>query len=93
MPCAPTVGAAPRPRAPPRAPDEARRGRPSAVTSSASTRRSALNEHIDLHTTRFVSGVYARVPETIVYLLILGSMIAIGMVRYERHDRTRRGRC
>ena len=42
----------------------------------------SLNELIDLHTTRFVTGVYARVPETIVYLLILGSMMAIGMVGY-----------
>lgn len=42
----------------------------------------SLNELIDLHTTRFVSGVYARVPETIVYVLILGSMLAIGMVGY-----------
>ena len=42
----------------------------------------SLNELIDIHTTRFVAGVYARVPETILYLLVLGALLAIGSVGY-----------
>jgi hypothetical protein len=42
----------------------------------------SLNELIDIHTTRFVAGVYARVPETVLYLLIVGALLAIGAVGY-----------
>jgi uncharacterized protein YqgC (DUF456 family) len=42
----------------------------------------SLNELIDIHTTRFVAGVYARVPETVLYLLIIGALVAIGAVGY-----------
>jgi len=42
----------------------------------------SLNETIDLHETRVTSGVYARVPVTVVILLLLGSMLTLGMVGY-----------
>ena len=42
----------------------------------------SLNETIDLHETRVTSGVYARVPATVVILLLLGSMLTLGMVGY-----------
>lgn len=42
----------------------------------------SLNETIDLHETRVIAGVYARVPETILILLFLGSMLTLGMVGY-----------
>jgi membrane protein YdbS with pleckstrin-like domain len=42
----------------------------------------SLNETIDLHETRVTSGVYARVPATVVILLLLGSTLTLGMVGY-----------
>ena len=42
----------------------------------------SLNETIDLNTTRVVAGVYARVPETILWLLIGGSVLTLAMVGY-----------
>lgn len=42
----------------------------------------SLNETIDLHETRVIAGLYARVPETILLLLLLGSMLTLGMVGY-----------
>ena len=42
----------------------------------------SLNETIDLHETRVTAGLYARVPETILLLLIVGSVLGIGMVGY-----------
>lgn len=42
----------------------------------------SLNETIDLHETRVIAGLYARVPETILILLLLGSMLTLGMVGY-----------
>jgi hypothetical protein len=42
----------------------------------------SLNETIDLHETRVTSGLYARVPVTVVILLLLGSMLTLGMVGY-----------
>jgi hypothetical protein len=42
----------------------------------------SLNETIDLHETRVTVGIYARVPETVVFLLILGSMLTLSMVGY-----------
>jgi hypothetical protein len=42
----------------------------------------SLNEVIDLHSTRLSAGRYARVPETILILLLLGSLMALAMVGY-----------
>jgi hypothetical protein len=42
----------------------------------------SLNETIDLNTTRVIAGVYARVPETILWLLVGGSVLTLGMVGY-----------
>ena len=41
-----------------------------------------LNETIDLHETRVAAIVYARVPETVLLLLIIGSAMTLGMVGY-----------
>jgi hypothetical protein len=37
---------------------------------------------INLHTSRTIAIVYARVPETIVILLIVGSALTLGMVGF-----------
>jgi len=42
----------------------------------------SLNETMDLHETRVTAGVYARVPVTVIVLLLLGSMLTLGMVGY-----------
>ena len=42
----------------------------------------SLNETIDLNTTRTIAGVYARVPETILWLLVGGSVLTLAMVGY-----------
>ncbi len=42
----------------------------------------SLNETIDLNETRLTAIVYARVPETILLLLIAGSILSLGMVGY-----------
>ena len=42
----------------------------------------ALNEVIDLHTSRFVAGVYSRVPPTILLLLVAGVILSLGLVGY-----------
>jgi hypothetical protein len=42
----------------------------------------SLNETIDLHETRMTSGLYARVPATVVFLLLLGSALTLGMMGY-----------
>jgi hypothetical protein len=42
----------------------------------------SLNGTIDLSATRITVGVYARVPVTVVILLLLGSMLTLGMVGY-----------
>jgi hypothetical protein len=42
----------------------------------------SLNETIDLHETRVTVGVYGRVPETVVLLLVLGSILTLSMVGY-----------
>lgn len=42
----------------------------------------SLNESIDLHETRVTAGMYARVPITILALLLVGSMLTLGMVGY-----------
>ena len=42
----------------------------------------SLNDTIDLHETRVTAIVYARVPETVVLLLIAGAALTLGMVGY-----------
>ena len=42
----------------------------------------SLNQVIDLHESRVTAGVYARVPPTILVLLILGSMLTLSMVGF-----------
>ena len=42
----------------------------------------SLNEMIDLHQTRVIAGLHARVPETILILLLLCSMLTLAMVGY-----------
>jgi hypothetical protein len=42
----------------------------------------SLNEMIDLHETRVTAGLYARVPETILILLLLGSLLTLAMVGF-----------
>ena len=51
----------------------------------------SLNETIDLHETRVTAGLYARVPETVVLLLIGGSALSLGMVGYSAGLTRRRG--
>jgi hypothetical protein len=51
----------------------------------------SLNETIDLHETRVVAGLYARVPETVVLLLVGGSALSLGMVGYSAGLTKRRG--
>jgi hypothetical protein len=43
---------------------------------------SALNDMIDLGETRLTAIVYARVPETVIWLLFLGAALTLGMVGY-----------
>jgi hypothetical protein len=42
----------------------------------------SLNETIDLHETRITAGLYARVPETVILLLVAGSALSLAMVGY-----------
>ena len=42
----------------------------------------SLNQTIDLNETRITAGLYARVPETVLLLLVIGSALSIGMVGY-----------
>lgn len=42
----------------------------------------SLNATIDLHETRIAAIIYARVPETVLLLLVLGSALTLGMVGY-----------
>jgi hypothetical protein len=42
----------------------------------------SLNETIDLDTSRVVAGLYARVPETVMLLLFVGSALTLGMVGF-----------
>jgi hypothetical protein len=51
----------------------------------------SLNETIDLDTTRRIAGIYARVPETVVILLIIGAALALGLVGYSAGLTGRRG--
>jgi hypothetical protein len=42
----------------------------------------ALNDTIDVNETRITAGLYARVPQTVLLLLIVGSVLTLGMVGY-----------
>jgi len=42
----------------------------------------SLNELIDLHEERITAGIYARVPATVLLLLLFGSMLTLAMVGY-----------
>jgi hypothetical protein len=42
----------------------------------------SLNETIDLHESRVTAGLYARVPPTVIWLLVLGVVLSVGMVGY-----------
>ncbi len=42
----------------------------------------ALNDTIDLNETRITAGLYSRVPETVLLLLIIGSALTLGMLGY-----------
>lgn len=42
----------------------------------------SLNQVIGLHLKRVTTGIYGRVPETVLLLLILSSMLTLGMVGY-----------
>lgn len=42
----------------------------------------SLNEVIDLHEERVITGIYSRVPGTILFLLLFGSILTLAMVGY-----------
>jgi hypothetical protein len=42
----------------------------------------SLNQVIDMYTSRTVAGIYARVPETVILLLVLGSALTLVMVGF-----------
>lgn len=42
----------------------------------------SLNETIDLHESRVIAGIYARVPATVLALLVIGAALTLGMVGY-----------
>ena len=42
----------------------------------------SLNDTIDIHETRITAGLYTRVPETVLLLLIGGSALSLGVVGY-----------
>jgi hypothetical protein len=42
----------------------------------------SLNETIDLHESRIAAGLYARVPPTVIWLLVAGVVLSVGMVGY-----------
>lgn len=42
----------------------------------------ALNDTIDVNETRIIAGIFARVPVTVLTLLIVGSVLTLGMVGY-----------
>ncbi len=50
----------------------------------------SLSEVVSLHETRVVAGQYARVPETVMLLLLAGSALSLGMVGYSAGLRRRR---
>ena len=50
----------------------------------------SLNEIVAVSEQRIVAGVYARVPESIVFLLLAGSALSLGMVGYDAGLKGRR---
>jgi hypothetical protein len=42
----------------------------------------AVNQVIDLHESRIAAGIYARVPQTVLWLLLVGTALSLGMVGY-----------
>jgi hypothetical protein len=42
----------------------------------------SINDVIEVHDRRLTAGLYARVPESVVWLLLGGSVLALGMVGY-----------
>ena len=50
----------------------------------------SVNEIVSLHESRVVAGLYARVPETILILLLAGSALSLAMVGYSGGLRHRR---
>ena len=42
----------------------------------------SLNEMLDLQNSRLIAGIYARVPETVLYMLLIGGALTLGMVGY-----------
>jgi hypothetical protein len=50
----------------------------------------SLSEVVAVHESRVVSSLYARVPETVVILLLLGSALSLGMVGYNAGLKRRR---
>lgn len=50
----------------------------------------SINELIELHTTRVTAGV-ARVPETVILALMMGSLLTLGVMGYSAGLTTRRG--
>jgi hypothetical protein len=51
----------------------------------------SLNETINLHESRVVAGIYSRVPETVLLLLLGGSSLTLGMVGYSAGLTRQRG--
>jgi hypothetical protein len=50
----------------------------------------SLTDLVSLDETRVVAGLYARVPETVVWLLLIGSALSLGMVGYSAGIKGRR---
>jgi hypothetical protein len=50
----------------------------------------SLTEIVTTHESRVVAGLYARVPETVLWLLLVGSALSLGMVGYSAGIRGRR---
>ena len=50
----------------------------------------SLSQLVALNETRIVAGLYARVPETVLLLLLAGSALSLGMVGYSAGIRGRR---
>jgi hypothetical protein len=51
----------------------------------------SLNDIVTVNQSRVVAGLYARVPETVVWLLLIGSALSLGMVGYSAGLKGRRG--
>ncbi len=51
----------------------------------------AVAELVSINQSRVVSGLYARVPETVLLLLLIGSVLSLGMIGYSAGLTKRRG--